>query len=67
LELFGDELVDNRSNAQKRRAHKSDACQPIQMFRTLEMVQVEDRKPNLYREGVNQAQVFPLVTERKED
>jgi hypothetical protein len=61
--LFTSELVDNRSSAQKRRDREADAGQQVQMFRTPEMVQLEGRKPNLYREWVNQAQVVPLILE----
>jgi hypothetical protein len=62
-DMFSGELVDARSDYQKKKDKERTAPQQIQMFRTPEIVQVGRTVKSAYQEWIDQATAPPLVLE----
>lgn len=65
-DLFSGELVDTRSDYQKKKDRERTAPQQIQMFKTPEMVQFGAKPKSAYREWLDQATAPPLMLEMQE-
>lgn len=65
-DLFSGELVDARSDYQKKKDRERTAPQQIQMFKTTEMVQFGAKPKSAYREWLDQATAPPLMLEMQE-
>lgn len=63
FDLFSGELVDTRSNAQKKKDRERTTPQQMQMFKTPETVQFGSKTKSAYREWLDQASAPPLVLE----
>ena len=61
FDLFSGELVDTRSDAQKKKDRDRTTPQQMQMFKTPEMVQFGSKTRSAYREWLDQASAPPLV------
>lgn len=61
FDLFSGELVDTRSDAQKKKDRERTIPQQMQMFKTPEMVQFGGKSRSAYREWLDQASAPPLV------
>jgi hypothetical protein len=66
FDLFSGELVDTRSDYQKKKDRERTAPQQIQMFKTTEMVQFGAKPKSAYREWLDQATAPPLMLEMQE-
>jgi len=60
-DLFSGELVDTRSDSQKRKDKERSSPQQTQMFKTPEMVQFGGNTKSAYRDWLDQATAPPLV------
>jgi len=63
FDLFSGELVDTRSDAQKKKDRERTTPQQMQMFKTPETVQFGSKTKSAYREWLDQASAPPLVLE----
>lgn len=61
FDLFSGELVDTRSDAQKKKDRERTIPQQMQMFKTPEMVQFGIKTKSAYREWLDQSSAPPLV------
>jgi hypothetical protein len=61
FDLFSGELVDARSDAQKKKDRERTIPQQMQMFKTPEMVQFGSKTKSAYRDWIDQATAPPLV------
>lgn len=61
FDMFSGELVDTRSDYQKKRDKERTAPQQIQMFSTPEVVQFGAKTKSAYRDWLDQATAPPLV------
>lgn len=65
-DMFSGELVDTRSNRQKKKDKERSAPQQTQMFKTPEIVQFGLRTQSAYRDWLNQATAPPLILESQD-
>jgi hypothetical protein len=65
-DMFSGELVDTRSNAQRKKDREQTNPQQTLMFQTPEMVQGGRLSNSVYREWLNQSTAPPLVLEMVE-
>jgi hypothetical protein len=63
FDLFSGELVDTRSDAQKKKDRERDTPQQMQMFKTPEMVQFGGKTKSAYRDWLDQSSAPPLMLE----
>jgi len=61
FDLFSGELVDARSDSQKKKDRERTIPQQMQMFKTPEMVQFGSKTRLAYRDWLDQASAPPLV------
>lgn len=61
FDLFSGELVDTRSDAQKKKDRERTTPQQMQMFKTPEMVQFGSRTKSVYRDWLDNSTAPPLV------
>ncbi len=64
--MFSGELVDARSNGQKKRDKERDTPQQIQLFKTPEMVQIGGKTKSTYRDWLDKSAAPPLVLQTVE-
>lgn len=64
--MFSGELVDTRSDHQKKKDRERSTPQQTQMFKTPEMVQFGVRTTSAYREWLDQATAPPLILESQD-
>lgn len=62
-DLFSRELVDTRSDGQKKKDRERITPQQMQMFKTPEIVQAGSHHPTAYKEWLSQATSPPLTLE----
>ncbi|MBI1280103.1 MAG: hypothetical protein GC179_18385 [Anaerolineaceae bacterium] len=62
-DMFSGELVDSRSDSQKKKDKERSTPQQTQMFKTPEMVQFGGKIKSAYRDWLDHATVPPLVLE----
>lgn len=61
FDLFSRELVDTRSDAQKKKDRERTTPGQMQLFKTPEMVQFGGKTKSVYREWLDQSSAPPLV------
>lgn len=61
FDLFSGELVDARSDAQKKKDRERTIPQQMQMFKTPEMVQFGSKTKSVYRDWLDNSTAPPLV------
>lgn len=61
FDLFSGELVDTRSDTQKKKDRERTTPQQMQMFKTPEMVQFGSRTKSVYRDWLDNSTAPPLV------
>lgn len=66
FDMFSGELVDARTDTQKRKDRERSTPQQMQMFRSSEIVQFGGKMNSAYSEWLNQATAPPLVLQLQE-